>query len=57
MGWAALSLLVVMVATAVAIVRVSLLGLRRVAARAKRITFANLRHERLDGGPSSEGSS
>ncbi len=49
MGWAALVLLVVTIVTAVAIVRVSLLGLRRVAAQAERITLENLRHERLGG--------
>ncbi|ODA67118.1 Sensor protein QseC [Methyloligella halotolerans] len=42
-------MLVVMVITAVSIVRFSLLGLRRVAAQAERITFDNLDHERLDG--------
>ncbi|SFH52974.1 signal transduction histidine kinase [Palleronia marisminoris] len=49
LGWAALAMLVVMVITAVSIVRVSLLGLRRVAAQAERITFDNLGHERLAG--------
>ncbi len=47
--WAALAMLVVMVITAVSIVRVSLLGLRRVAAQAERITFDNLGHQRLAG--------
>lgn len=49
LGWAALAMLVIMVITAVSIVRVSLLGLRRVAGQAERITFDNLGHERLDG--------
>lgn len=49
MGWAALILLLAMVVTAVAVVRVSLLGLRRVAVQARRITFENLGRERLDG--------
>lgn len=49
LGWAALAMLVVMVITAVSIVRFSLLGLRRVAAQAKRITFDNLGHQRLAG--------
>lgn len=49
LGWAALAILLVLVLTAVAIVRISLQGLRRVAAQAERITFENLRHERLDG--------
>lgn len=49
LGWAALAILLVMIVTAVAIVRVSLIGLRRVAAQAERITFENLRDERLDG--------
>jgi signal transduction histidine kinase len=49
LGWAALAMLVVMVLTAVSIVRFSLLGLRRVAAQAERITFDNLGHQRLAG--------
>ena len=49
LGWAALAMLVVMVITAVSIVRFSLLGLRRVAAQAERITFDNLGHQRLAG--------
>lgn len=49
MGWAALLLLIVTIITAVAIVRVSLRGLLRVAAQAERITFDNLHQERLDG--------
>lgn len=49
MGWAALVLLLAIVVTAVAVVRVSLLGLRRVAVQAGRITFENLGRERLDG--------
>ncbi|MAU97778.1 MAG: hypothetical protein CMP81_18155 [Fulvimarina sp.] len=49
LGWAALAMLVVMVITAVTIVRVSLRGLRRVAAQAERITFDNLGHQRLAG--------
>lgn len=49
MGWAALMLLLAIVVTAVAVVRVSLLGLRRVAVQAGRITFENLGRERLDG--------
>ncbi|UIJ70698.1 HAMP domain-containing sensor histidine kinase [Aurantimonas sp. HBX-1] len=49
LGWAALAMLVVMVITAVSIVRFSLRGLRRVAAQAKRITFDNLGHQRLSG--------
>ncbi|MDY8109252.1 HAMP domain-containing sensor histidine kinase [Fulvimarina sp. 2208YS6-2-32] len=49
LGWAALAMLVVMVLTAVSIVRFSLLGLRRVAAQAERITFDNLGHQRLSG--------
>jgi len=49
LGWAALAMLVVMVITAVSIVRFSLLGLRRVAAQAGRITFDNLGHQRLAG--------
>ncbi|MFC0341390.1 sensor histidine kinase [Paracoccus niistensis] len=53
MGWAALLLLAVTIVAAVATVRVSLGGLRRAAAQAERITFENLRHERLgdDGAP------
>lgn len=47
MGWAALLLLMVTIVAAVATVRVSLRGLRRAAAQAERITFENLRHERL----------
>jgi signal transduction histidine kinase len=49
MGWAAVMLLLAMVVTAVAVVRVSLLGLRRVAVQARQITFENLGRERLDG--------
>ncbi|XSG82044.1 MAG: sensor histidine kinase [Methyloligella sp. ZOD6] len=49
LGWAALAILIVMVITAVSIVRVSLRGLRRVAAQAERITFDNLGHQRLAG--------
>ncbi|BDA83761.1 hypothetical protein Sa4125_13030 [Aureimonas sp. SA4125] len=49
LGWAALAMLVVMVLTAVSIVRFSLLGLRQVAAQAERITFDNLGHQRLAG--------
>ena len=49
LGWAALAMLAVMVITAVGIVRFSLLGLRRVAAQAERITFDNLGHQRLAG--------
>lgn len=49
LGWAALLLLLAIVVTAVAVVRVSLLGLRRVAIQAGRITFENLGRERLDG--------
>jgi hypothetical protein len=49
LGWAALIMLVVMVLTAVGIVRFSLKGLRRVAAQAGRITFDNLGHQRLSG--------
>ncbi|MAY63250.1 MAG: hypothetical protein CML29_13670 [Rhizobiales bacterium] len=49
LGWAALAMLVVVVITGVGIVRVSLLGLRRVAAQAERITFDNLGHQRLAG--------
>lgn len=49
LGWAALMLLLAIVVTAVAVVRVSLLGLRRVAVQAGRITFENLGQERLDG--------
>lgn len=49
LGWAAVMMLVVMVVSAVAIIRMSLRGLRRVAAQAERITFESLRHERLDG--------
>ena len=47
MGWAALLLLMATIVAAVATVRVSLRGLRRAAAQAERITFENLRHERL----------
>lgn len=49
LGWAALAMLLVMVITAVVIVRMSLRGLRRVAAQAKSITFDTLGHERLAG--------
>ncbi|WP_157944680.1 sensor histidine kinase [Mangrovicella endophytica] len=49
LGWAALIMLIVVVITAVSIVRVSLRGLRRVAAQAERITFDNLGHQRLAG--------
>lgn len=49
MGWAALILLLAIVVTAVAVVRASLIGLRRVADQAGRITFENLGRERLDG--------
>ena len=49
LGWAAIGMLFVMVITAVSIVRFSLLGLRRVAAQAERITFDNLGHQRLAG--------
>lgn len=49
LGWAALAMLLVMVATAVLIVRISLRGLRRVAAQAEAITFDTLGHERLSG--------
>lgn len=49
LGWAALAMLLVVVVTAVGIVRFSLLGLRRVAAQAERITFDNLGHQRLTG--------
>ncbi|MEF2074396.1 sensor histidine kinase [Consotaella aegiceratis] len=49
LGWAAIGMLIVMVITAVSIVRFSLLGLRRVAAQAERITFDNLGHQRLAG--------
>jgi signal transduction histidine kinase len=49
LGWAALAMLLVVVVTAVSIVRFSLLGLRRVAAQAERITFDNLGHQRLVG--------
>ncbi len=49
LGWAALAMLLVMVITAVVIVRVSLRGLRRVAAQAEAITFDTLGHERLAG--------
>ena len=49
LGWAALAMLVVTVVTAVSIVRISLRGLRRVAAQAERITFDNLGQERLAG--------
>ncbi|MBX9461250.1 MAG: hypothetical protein KL785_09325 [Brevundimonas sp.] len=48
-GWASLLLLLAIVVTGVAVVRISLLGLRRVAAQAGRITFENLGRERLDG--------
>ena len=54
LGWAALAMLVVMVITAVSIVRFSLLGLRRVAAQAERITFDNLGHQRLAGSSAPE---
>lgn len=47
MGWAALLLLMATIVAAVATVHVSLRGLRRAAAQAERITFENLRHERL----------
>jgi signal transduction histidine kinase len=49
LGWAALAMLVVMVITAVSIVRFSLRGLRRVAAQAEKITFDNLGEQRLAG--------
>jgi signal transduction histidine kinase len=49
LGWVALAMLTVSVVTIVAIVRMSLRGLRRVAVQAERITFENLRHERLSG--------
>ncbi|WP_396593031.1 sensor histidine kinase [Brevundimonas sp. R86498] len=49
MGWAALILLLAIVVTAVAVVRASLLGLRRVAVQAGQITFETLGRERLDG--------
>ncbi|MFN3668982.1 MAG: sensor histidine kinase [Brevundimonas sp.] len=49
MGWAAVILLLAIVVTAVAVVRVSLIGLRRVAVQAGKITFENLGQERLDG--------
>lgn len=49
LGWVALAMMTVSVFTIVAIVRMSLRGLRRVAAQAERITFENLRHERLGG--------
>ena len=49
MGWVALILLLAIVVTGVAVVRASLIGLRRVAAQAGRITFENLGRERLDG--------
>ncbi len=49
MGWAAIILLLAIVVTGVAVVRVSLIGLRRVAVQAGRITFENLGRERLDG--------
>lgn len=49
LGWAALAMLVVMVITAVSIVRFSLRGLRRVAAQAEKITFDNLGQQRLAG--------
>ncbi|MGP3697928.1 sensor histidine kinase [Rhodobacter sp. NSM] len=49
LGWVALAMLAVSVATVVAIVRMSLRGLRQVAAQAERITFDNLRQERLGG--------
>lgn len=49
LGWVALAMLTVSVFTVVAIVRMSLRGLRRVAAQAERITFENLPHERLGG--------
>lgn len=49
LGWAALLLLLALVMTAVAVVRVSLVGLRRVAVQAGRITFESLERERLVG--------
>lgn len=49
MGWVALILLLAIVVTGVAVVRASLIGLRRVAAQAGRITFETLGRERLDG--------
>ncbi|MDY6923146.1 MAG: HAMP domain-containing sensor histidine kinase [Pseudomonadota bacterium] len=49
MGWVALILLLAIVVTGVAVVRASLIGLRRVAVQAGRITFENLGRERLDG--------
>tara|TARA_R100001129_G_scaffold185078_1_gene171915 strand:+ start:1341 stop:2774 length:1434 start_codon:yes stop_codon:yes gene_type:complete len=49
LGWAALVMLIVVVITGVGIVRISLLGLRRVAEQAERITFDNLGHQRLAG--------
>ncbi|WP_292103971.1 HAMP domain-containing sensor histidine kinase [Brevundimonas sp.] len=49
LGWAAVAMLLVLVMTAVVIVRVSLHDLRRVAAQAVRITFDTLGHERLVG--------
>lgn len=50
-GWAAALLLLANVFTAVAVVRASLLGLRRVALQARNITFETLGRERLDGAP------
>lgn len=49
LGWAALAMLLVLVMTAVVIVRASLHDLRRIAAQAGRITFDTLGHERLAG--------
>ena len=49
LGWAALAMSLLLVMTAVVIVRVSLHDLRRVAAQAGRITFDTLGHERLVG--------
>lgn len=49
LGWAALTMTLVLIMTAVLIVRVSLHDLRRVAAQAGQITFDTLGHERLVG--------
>ncbi|GAD58809.1 HAMP domain-containing histidine kinase [Brevundimonas sp. BAL450] len=49
LGWAAVAMSLVLVMTAVVIVRFSLHDLRRVAAQAGRITFDTLGHERLVG--------
>ena len=49
LGWAALAMSLLLVMTAVTIVRFSLHDLRRIAAQARRITFDTLSHERLVG--------